>query len=57
MTISLLVLTGALMLTGAVLSVASFRRSDRAAALTGMTGMTLMIVGAVPAMVYASLTS
>jgi hypothetical protein len=57
MTISLLGITVVLMLTGAVLIVTSFRRHGHEAALTGMTGMTAMVAGAIPALVYAGITS
>jgi ABC-type phosphate transport system permease subunit len=54
MTIAMLLLTAVLMLVGAGLFVASYRRRETAAA---MTGMTVMIIGTVPAIVYAGLSS
>ena len=57
MKIALLVLTLVLMLASIVLVIGSFRRRDASGGFAGMTGMAVMIVAAIPAVIYATLDS
>lgn len=57
MKIALLGVTVVLMLASIVLVIASFRRRDASAGFAGMTGMTVMIAAAIPAVIYATLDS
>ena len=54
MTAALLTLTGMLVVTGAVLYADSYRRNHSGSALAGMS---VLIVAAIPAIVYASLSA
>jgi len=57
MKIALLGVTVVLVLASIVLVIASFRRRDASAGFAGMTGMTVMIAAAIPAVIYATLDS
>lgn len=54
MTTALLIVIGLLVAAAAVLMIVSFRRHD---SLQALAAMTLMIIAAIPATVYAGLTS
>ena len=53
----LLGLTVALMLIGTALVIASLPSRDETSALGAMTGMIVTIIAAIPAVVYATITS
>lgn len=54
MTTALLIVVVLLGVAGTALTIVSFRRHD---GLHGLAGMTLMMIAAIPASVYASLSS